>query len=61
MPTPHKDETKSEFVSRCISHVMKKEGVKTTKEAAGRCYGIWRSAKGQPERKSSTDYKEAEA
>jgi len=61
MPAPRKNETQSEFISRCISHLMRKEGAKTTKEAAGRCHGIWRYAKGQPEKKSSTDYKEAEA
>ena len=60
MPTPHKDETQSEFVSRCISYVMKNEGIKDKKEAAGRCHGIWRSAKGQSEKKSSIEYKEAE-
>lgn len=36
---PQADEEKSEFISRCISYVIK-EG-KTPEQAAGQCYGMW--------------------
>jgi len=42
MPAPpHKGEHQEEFISRCISYLVKHEN-KTSKQAAGQCYGMWR-------------------
>lgn len=50
MPKPSKGETRSKFVSRCISHIRGKEGDKApTSEVAGKCFGIydhWKKKKG---------------
>ena len=40
MPTPNDNETREEFISRCIPYVMD-EG-KTRDQAMGMCYGIWK-------------------
>jgi len=44
MPTPKPKETQQEFISRCISYVIKEEGLDKD-QAAGKCYGIWRQHK----------------
>lgn len=42
MPAPPgAKESQNEFLSRCISYLIKHEG-KTSKQAAGQCYGMWR-------------------
>lgn len=41
MPRPNPNESKSAYISRCISQVVG-EG-KTQEQAAGQCYGMWRS------------------
>ena len=40
MPTPNQDETKQEFVSRCIK-VMMDEGGREQKQCIAICYSIW--------------------
>lgn len=40
MPKPNKKEKKSDYISRCISEVMK-EGGHSQEQAAGKCYGMW--------------------
>lgn len=46
MPKPKKSEKQSSYVSRCISYVMKKEGL-SQKAAVGKCYGMYRYYKGK--------------
>lgn len=41
---PAKGESKDAYISRCIAYLKKNEG-KSTKEAAGQCYGMWEEAK----------------
>ena len=41
---PRKGESKSAFVGRCISYLIKNEG-KTQKQAAWQCYGMWEQSK----------------
>jgi hypothetical protein len=50
-PEPRKGEEEQAFISRCI-RIVRREG-KPAKEAAGKCYGIWRNAKGikEPDKK----------
>jgi hypothetical protein len=40
MPKPLPNETKEEYIPRCISYVIKNEGAEQ-KQAAGKCYGLW--------------------
>lgn len=40
---PAKGESKDAYISRCIAYLKKNEG-KSTKEAAGQCYGMWDEA-----------------
>jgi len=43
MPSPPRQgESQSAFIGRCISYLIKREG-KTRDQAAGQCYGMWRS------------------
>lgn len=43
MPSPpRKGESQQDFISRCISYLRKREG-KSADQAAGQCYGMWRS------------------
>lgn len=44
MPKPKKGEKQSDYVSRCVKYVMKKEGA-TQKQALGKCYGMFRHHK----------------
>lgn len=41
MPTPHKGESKRDYIKRCIPYVIKEEG-KTVEQAAGKCYGMYK-------------------
>ena len=43
MPKRKKGEGRNEYVSRAVSHLMKKEG-KTQKQALGQAYGMARSS-----------------
>lgn len=47
MPRPKSDETKSEFVSRCMSQVNNEEGKKDwpKERKLAHCYGIWEQYK----------------
>jgi hypothetical protein len=47
MPEPRKGEEKEAYISRCI-RICRREGL-TGKQAAGKCYGMWRQAKGEKE------------
>jgi hypothetical protein len=40
MPTPNSNETKQQFVSRCIEYMMK-EGGREQKQCIAICYSIW--------------------
>ena len=57
MPTPNKNETQKEFVSRCIPYVMKEDTSRDSKQAAAICYSIWRESK----KKSSREIKRAQS
>ena len=47
MPSPpRQNEREQEFISRCISYLIKNEG-KSKDQAAGQCYGMWRQAHGE--------------
>lgn len=42
MPAPPaKGESQNVFISRCISYLVRHEQ-KSSKQAAGQCYGMWR-------------------
>lgn len=41
MPNPEKGETEREFLSRCIPHLIKKEGYEN-RQAVAICYSIYR-------------------
>lgn len=43
MPTPRKGESQNDFVSRCVSYVVRESNGKVTGDhAVAKCYGIWR-------------------
>jgi len=44
MPEVKKGESEQSYISRCISHCIKNEGL-TQEQAAGKCYGMWRNKK----------------
>lgn len=48
MPNPNKNESKEKYISRCVVHLMKKEG-KTNQQALGQCYGMWKQSKKRKE------------
>lgn len=41
MPTPKKGETRSHFVGRCVTYVMRNEGITNSSHAAAKCHGIY--------------------
>ncbi len=41
MPSVKPNEKRSEYVSRCIAFVTKEEGL-DSKQAAGKCFGLWK-------------------
>lgn len=45
MPTPGKNESQKDFVSRCIPIVLEDGTAKDQKQAAAICYSMWREAK----------------
>lgn len=45
MPEVRKGESSKDYISRCIAHLIKKEG-KTREQAAGQCYGMLRQKRG---------------
>lgn len=64
MPTPGKNESQKDFISRCIPIVIG-EGVEKD-QATARCYSIWRRSKGikdapPKKKKSATDWHVARA
>lgn len=61
MPSPpRKGEKENNFISRCVSYLMKQEGI-PQKQAIARCYSMWRKAHPSAKKPSkSTGYKTAE-
>ena len=47
MPTPRKNESQSDFVSRCIPIVIDEGTAEDNKQAAAICYSMWREKKEQ--------------
>ena len=41
MPKVNKNESRKSYVSRCVSYVMKNEGIKDVSHAAAKCHGIF--------------------
>lgn len=41
MPEPRQGENQQDYISRCIEYCIKNEGL-DQKQAAGKCYGMWR-------------------
>uniref|UniRef100_A0A6M3J4I6 Uncharacterized protein n=1 Tax=viral metagenome TaxID=1070528 RepID=A0A6M3J4I6_9ZZZZ len=57
MPAPpKKGETQNSFISRCISYMIENEN-KTQSQAAGFCYGMWRSGKKKSKLAARIKYK----
>jgi len=52
MPTPNPNESEKDYVARCIPVVMK-EG-KTQEQAAGQCYGMYRSHRKAARKRASS-------
>jgi len=50
MPEPIKNESQQSYISRCIDHLIDKEG-KTKEQAAGQCYGMWEHLKKKARRR----------
>lgn len=46
MPKVKPKEKQSDYVDRCVSYVMKNEGL-IRKQALGKCYGMYRHKKGK--------------
>jgi hypothetical protein len=51
MPTPGKDETEDEFVSRCVPIVLDEGTAKDGKQASAICHSIWRDSKKEKAKK----------
>lgn len=47
MPAPRGEESRENFISRCIPQVMNEEGVEDREQAAAICFQYWRDAKGK--------------
>jgi len=43
---PKKGESNQEYISRCVSYLIKHEG-KTQKQALGQCFGMLRQKRGE--------------
>jgi hypothetical protein len=41
MPTPKSDETRKEYISRCIPIVLNEKTAKSPSQAAAICYSMW--------------------
>jgi len=44
MPTPRKNETKEDFINRCIPYIVENEG-REPEQATAMCYSIWEESK----------------
>ena len=44
MPTPKKNETKRQYISRAVKYMINKEGL-SQKQAVGKAYGMWETYK----------------
>ena len=61
MPSPpRKGEKEKDYISRCVSHLAKKEG-KNQDQAVAQCYSMWRAKRGGKKPSESTSYKIAKA
>jgi len=49
MPTPRKDETKDEYIKRCIPYVIKEGTAKNPKQAYAICLSMWKKYKEKEE------------
>ncbi|MFA5377534.1 MAG: hypothetical protein WC455_17415 [Dehalococcoidia bacterium] len=45
MPTPNKNESRQDFVSRCVSVLKHEDPERPTNECLGQCYGMYDSWK----------------
>lgn len=45
MPTPNKDESKDDFIDRCIPIVMNEEEDRSSEQAVAMCYSYWEENK----------------
>lgn len=51
MPSPpRKNESKSEFIGRCVKYIMNREG-KTQEQALGMCYSLYNQARKKKRKK----------
>ena len=41
MPTPNKNETKEEFISRCVSYVAKEKPEMERDQTLAYCFSLW--------------------
>jgi hypothetical protein len=47
VPYPKESENKEEYISRCISYVMKEGTAKNNKQATAICYSMWNKEKNE--------------
>jgi len=61
--SPKKNESQSDFVSRCVSIEMHANPDMDNKQAVAICHSVWRRSKGQKDEspKSSKEFKTAQA
>ena len=45
IPTPNKNESQKDFISRCVPYVINEGNTNDPKQAAAICYSIWRKSK----------------
>ena len=42
MPKPNPNESKKDFIARCVPYVLKEGTAKDNKQAVAMCYSIWK-------------------
>lgn len=45
MPTPLKNESRKDYISRCVRVLKSEDSKRPIKECLGQCYGMWDQAK----------------
>lgn len=58
MPHPHKDEKRSDYISRCVRQLKREEPGKALKACLGKCYGMWEQSHTTSEKDRSSGKKE---